>query len=85
MANINQVVIIGANGTMGAGAGCVLAGAGYSVTLLARTCEKAALGFADAQNDARAEAIAERLSVGAYDSDLSRTVGEAAIVFESLA
>ena len=85
MANNNKVVIIGANGTMGAGAGCVLAGGGYSVTLLARTCEKAALGFADAQNDARAEAIAERLSVGAYDSDLGRTVGDAAIVFESLA
>ena len=85
MADNNKVVIIGANGTMGAGAGCVLAGAGYSVTLLARRSDKAAQGLADAQNDARAEAIAERISLGAYDTDLVRAVGEAAIVFESLA
>ena len=85
MADNNKVVIIGANGTMGAGAGCVFAGAGYNVTMLARSQDKAAEGLTDAQNDARAEAIAERISVGAYDNDLSRTVREAAIVFESLA
>lgn len=80
-----KVVVIGANGTMGAGAGCVLAGAGYDVTLLARSTDKAAQGLADAQNDARAEAIAERISLGAYDTDLDRAVGEAAIIFEALA
>ena len=85
MADNNKVVIIGANGTMGAGAGCVFAGAGYNVTMLARSADKAAEGLADAQNDARAEAIAERISIGAYDADLGRSVGEAAIVFESLA
>ena len=85
MADNNKVVIIGANGTMGAGAGCVFAGAGYGVTMLARSPGKAAEGLTDAQNDARAEAIAERISLGAYDADLGRTVGEAAIVFESLA
>ena len=85
MADNNKVVIIGANGTMGAGAGCVLAGAGYPVTMLARSVAKAAEGLADAQNDARAEAIAERISLGTYDSDLERAVGEAAIIFEALA
>jgi 3-hydroxyacyl-CoA dehydrogenase len=85
LADNNKVVIIGANGTMGAGAGCVFAGAGYNVTMLARSAGKAAEGLADAQNDARAEAIAERISIGAYDADLGRSVGEAAIVFESLA
>ncbi|HSZ23499.1 MAG TPA: 3-hydroxyacyl-CoA dehydrogenase NAD-binding domain-containing protein, partial [Candidatus Sulfotelmatobacter sp.] len=85
MADNNKVVIIGANGTMGAGAGTVFAGAGYSVTMLARSPGKAKEGLTDAQNDARAEAIAERISLGAYDSDLARAVGEAAIVFESLA
>ncbi len=85
MADNNKVVIIGANGTMGAGAGTVFAGAGYSVTMLARSPGKAKEGLTDAQNDARAEAIAERISLGAYDSDLGRAVGEAAIVFESLA
>jgi 3-hydroxyacyl-CoA dehydrogenase len=85
LADNNKVVIIGANGTMGSGAGCVFAGAGYNVTMLARSPGKAAEGLADVQNDARAEAIAERISLGAYDADLGRTVGEAAIVFESLA
>jgi 3-hydroxyacyl-CoA dehydrogenase len=85
LADNNKVVIIGANGTMGAGAACVFAGAGYHVTMLARSRDKAAEGLADAQSDARAEAIAERISLGAYDADLDRTVGEAAIVFESLA
>ncbi len=85
MADNNKVVIIGANGTMGAGAGCVFAGAGYNVTMLARSASKAAEGLADAQNDARAEAIAERISLGAYDADLGRSVGEAGFVFESLA
>ena len=85
MADNNKVVIIGANGTMGAGAGCVFAGAGYHVTMLARSAGKAAEGLADAQNDARAEAIAERIALGAYDADLGRTVGEASFVFESLA
>src|SRR5208283_4135533 len=47
--------------------------------------DKAAQGLADAQNDARAEAIAERISLGAYDTDLDRAVSEAAIIFESLA
>jgi 3-hydroxyacyl-CoA dehydrogenase len=80
-----KVVIIGANGTMGAGAGCVFAGGGYNVTMLARSADKAAEGLKDAQNDARAEAIAERISLGAYDADLGRAVGEAGFVFESLA
>ena len=85
MADNNKVVIIGANGTMGAGAGCVFAGAGYNVTMLARSAGKAAEGLTDAQNDARAEAIAERIALGSYDADLGRTVGEAGFVFESLA
>ena len=85
MADNNKVVIIGANGTMGSGAGCVFAGAGYRVTMLARSAGKAAEGLAEAQNDARAEAIAERIALGDYDKDLKQAVGEAAIVFESLA
>ena len=85
MAENNKVVIIGANGTMGAGAGCVFAGAGYTVTLLARSSDKAAAALLDVQNDARADAIAERITLGTYDDDLARTIGEAGLIFESLA
>src|SRR5271156_5732629 len=80
-----KVVIIGANGTMGSGAGCVFASAGYRVTMLARSRDKAAAGLTEVQNDARAEAIAERIALGSYDGDLAKTVGDAAIVFEALA
>jgi 3-hydroxyacyl-CoA dehydrogenase len=82
---IRKVVILGANGTMGAGAGEVFAGAGFHVVMLARERDKAEAGLQAAQNAARAEAVAERMQTGTYDSDLARTVGEADLIFESLA
>jgi 3-hydroxyacyl-CoA dehydrogenase len=85
LAENDKIVIIGANGTMGSGAGCVFASAGYRVTMLARSRDKAAAGLTDVQNDARAEAIGERIALGSYDGDLGKTVGEAALVFEALA
>jgi 3-hydroxyacyl-CoA dehydrogenase len=83
--NIRNVVILGANGTMGAGAGCVFAGAGFAVTMLARERDKAQAGVRAAQNAARAEAVAEHMIAGTYDSDLERAVSSADLVFESLA
>ncbi|HSU91197.1 MAG TPA: 3-hydroxyacyl-CoA dehydrogenase NAD-binding domain-containing protein, partial [Sporolactobacillaceae bacterium] len=85
MAEDMKVVIIGANGTMGAGAACVFAGAGYGVTMLARGRDKAASGLTEVQNDARAEAIGERIALGSYDADLGKTVAEAGLIFEALA
>ena len=82
---IRKVVILGANGTMGAGAGEVFAGADFRVVMLARDRDKAEAGLTAAQNAARAEAVAERIETGTYDSDLARTVGEADLIFESLA
>jgi 3-hydroxyacyl-CoA dehydrogenase len=80
-----RVVILGANGTMGSGAAAVFAGAGWRVTMLARDRDKAAEGLRAAQNIARAEAVAERVTLGGYDADLAPTVAEADLVFESLA
>jgi 3-hydroxyacyl-CoA dehydrogenase len=85
LADNNKVVILGANGTMGAGAACVFAGAGFQVTMLARDLSKASEGCTDAQNAARAEALADRIGLGTYDKDLERSIAEAAIIFESLA
>jgi len=81
----NKIVILGANGTMGAGAGCVFAGAGFQVTMLAREMDKAKAGLRAAQNAARADAVAERITLGTYDNDLARAAGEAGLIFESLA
>ena len=80
-----KAVILGANGTMGSGAGAVFAGAGWQVTMLARDRDKAAEGLRGAQNFARAEAVAERVTLGDYAHDLARAVAEADLVFESLA
>jgi len=70
---------------MGSGAAAVFAGAGWRVAMLARDRDKAAEGLRAAQNIARAEAVAERVTLGGYDADLARAVAEADLVFESLA
>jgi 3-hydroxyacyl-CoA dehydrogenase len=81
----DNVVILGASGAMGSTAAAVFAGAGYHVTMLARDLEKARQGLEAAKNAARAEAVSERVSIGAYDRDLARTTAEAALIFEALA
>ncbi len=86
MGQDNQtVVILGANGTMGPPSGAVFAGAGFKVVMLARDMGKARQALEGAQNAARAEAVADRITLGTYEQDLARTVGEAGFVFESLA
>jgi 3-hydroxyacyl-CoA dehydrogenase len=85
LAENNKVVILGANGTMGAGAACVFAGAGFHVTMLAREMSKAKEGLSDTQADARAEAIAERIELGTYEQQLEQSIAEASFIFESLA
>ena len=85
MAHKMKVVILGANGTMGAPSGAVFAGAGFDVVMLARDLDKAQTALAGAQSAARAEAVADRVKLGTYDKDLERTVAEADLIFESLA
>jgi len=80
-----KVVIIGANGTMGAPSGAVFAGAGFHVAMLARDREKAEAALKGAQSAARAEAVADRIRCGSYEKDLEHCVAEADLVFESLA
>jgi len=79
------VVILGANGVMGIGAAELFAAGGYRVVMLARDRDKAAQALEEVQALARAEAISENIEIGAYNSDLKRTVEGAAVVFEALA
>jgi 3-hydroxyacyl-CoA dehydrogenase len=81
----DKVVILGANGVMGAGAAAVFAGAGYHVTMLARDLDKARVALEAAKSAARAEAVSQSVSLGTYDSDMARAVSEATIIFEALA
>lgn len=85
MIEINDVVVLGANGTMGAGSGEVFAAGGCKVVFLARTAEKAHEGLVTAENLARAQRIADRISVGTYGDELEEAVAKADLIFEALA
>ncbi len=82
--DIRKVVVLGANGAMGAGSAMVFAAAGIPTTLLARTRDKARLGQARVEKLAKSEAISRFLSVGTYDDDLDREVAAADLVFEAV-
>ncbi len=85
MIEINDVVVLGANGTMGAGSGEVFAAGGCKVVFLARSAEKAREGLVTAQNMAKSQRIADRISVGTYSEDLEEAVAKADLIFEALA
>lgn len=85
MDEIKRVVILGANGTMGAGSAAVFAAGGCDVALLARTVDKAREGLATAQSMAKSERIGDRMTVGSYDADLEPAVARADFVLEALA
>jgi|DewCreStandDraft_5_1066085.scaffolds.fasta_scaffold13240_3 3-hydroxyacyl-CoA dehydrogenase len=85
MVPIQKVVVLGANGTMGAGSGEVFAAGGCDVVFLARTIEKAHEGLVAAQNMAKSVRIADRISLGTYDQDLEEAVSKADLIFEALA
>ena len=81
---IRKVVILGANGAMGAGSGEVFAAAGIETVFLARTRDKAKKGQARAEKLAKSEALGRYIRVGSYDEDLAREVADADLVFEAV-
>ena len=81
---IRRVVVLGANGAMGAGSGEVFAAAGIDTTFLARTKDKAAEGQRRAEKLAKSTAIGRFIRVGSYDEDSARAVAEADLVFEAV-
>jgi 3-hydroxyacyl-CoA dehydrogenase len=81
---IRKVVVLGANGAMGAGSGEVFAAAGIETVFLARTRDKAAEGRARAEKLAKSEALARHIRIGSYDEDLARVVPEADLIFEAV-
>jgi 3-hydroxyacyl-CoA dehydrogenase len=81
---IRKVVVLGANGAMGAGSGEVFAAAGIDTVFLARTRDKARQGQKRAEKLAKSSALARHISVGTYDEDLARVVPEADLIFEAV-
>ncbi|MAE96429.1 MAG: 3-hydroxyacyl-CoA dehydrogenase [Deltaproteobacteria bacterium] len=82
--NLQHVVVLGANGTMGFGSGALFTQAVPRVTFLARSKAKAEEGLAAAIGQGRSPTVASRVECGDYDGDLERAVGEADLVFEAL-
>jgi 3-hydroxyacyl-CoA dehydrogenase len=70
---------------MGSGSGAVFAAAGIPTTFLARSLEKAEAGRTRAEQLAKGKVPAKSISIGTYDSDLAKAVGEADLVFEAVA
>ena len=85
MTEIQKVVVLGANGTMGAGSAETFAAGGCQVTLLARSRDKAEAAIAQAKNLAKSETIGSLMKAGSYDEDMDKAVAEADLVFEALA
>ena len=84
MKSIRKIVVLGANGAMGAGAGAVFAAAGIPTTLLARTLEKAEAGADRAVALAKGRIDRAALACGSYASDLGHALAEADLVFEAV-
>jgi 3-hydroxyacyl-CoA dehydrogenase len=81
---IRKVVVLGANGAMGAGSGEVFAAARIPTVFLARTRDKAEKGRARAEALAKSEAVSAFIRTGSYDADLEREVADADLVFEAV-
>lgn len=81
---IRHVVVLGANGAMGAGSGAVFAAAGLPTIFLARSRERAEAGAARAEAAVKSTALRAFLEVGSYEEDFDRAVGQADLIFEAV-
>jgi 3-hydroxyacyl-CoA dehydrogenase len=82
---IRKVVVLGANGAMGAGSGAVFAAAGIPTVVLARTLEKAEAGRARAEQLGKGKIAAGTIMCGTYEADLASALVDADLIFEAVA
>lgn len=83
--NLEHVVVLGANGTMGYGSAALFTQAVPKVTFLARSREKAQEGLDAAIAQVRSNTVALRAEVGSYDEDLESALATADLIFEAVA
>jgi len=84
MRGIQKVVVLGGNGVMGAGASAVFATAGVPTVMLARTPDKAAAGFARANQLAKGRIPPNVLTAGTYEDDLAGVLDGADLILEAV-
>lgn len=83
--NLKKVVVLGANGAMGAGSGAMFASAGCDVVLVARDLAKAEAARTQIQGIAKSERIADIVSCATYSDGLENILSDADMIFECLA
>lgn len=81
---LRRVVVLGANGAMGAGAAAMFAGGGCAVTLVARERAKVEQAVAAVQGIAKSERVADNLTVATYDDGLAQVLAGADLIFEAV-
>ncbi|HSN25343.1 MAG TPA: 3-hydroxyacyl-CoA dehydrogenase NAD-binding domain-containing protein, partial [Kofleriaceae bacterium] len=85
MRAIRKIVVLGANGAMGAGAAAIFASAGIPTAMLARTIEKAEAGRSKAEQMSKGKVAPKSIAVGTYDNDLATVAADADLIFECVA
>jgi len=82
---IKRVVVLGANGAMGAGSAAVFASGGCEVTLVARDLGKCEGALAAVQGIAKSERIADGIATATYTDGMEQAIAGADLIFECLA
>src|SRR5215212_5393242 len=82
---LQRVVVLGANGAMGAGSAALFANGGCDVTLVARGLGKCEGALAQIQSIAKSERIADEISSMTYSDGMETLLAEADLIFECLA
>lgn len=81
---LEKVVVLGANGAMGAGTAAMFASGGCEVTLVARDIAKAEASLGTIQGIAKSETIINNCKVGTYDQ-MPELLKDADLIFECVA
>lgn len=82
---LQRVVILGANGAMGAGAAAMFAGGGCEVTLVARDLGKVEGAMAQVQGIAKSEKIIDAMTAMTYADGMENVLAGADLIFEAVA
>jgi 3-hydroxyacyl-CoA dehydrogenase len=82
---VQRVVVLGANGAMGAGSAAMFASGGCDVTLVARDLGKCEGALAQIQSIAKSERIADGIESMTYSDGMETVLADADVIFECLA
>lgn len=82
---LQRVVILGANGAMGAGAAAMFASGGCDVTMVARDLGKVEGALASVQGIAKSEVIADGIAAMTYNDGMESVLAGADLIFEAVA